>query len=369
MHRSVEYHTWSCMKDRCRNPRNPGYARYGGRGIGVCERWAASFEAFFADMGPKPRGGSLERIDNDAGYSPENCVWTDAKAQSRNRSSNVFLTLDGVRMAAAAWAELLRVNPGLITERIGRGWSDEDALTQPPAKNGSWRRRLGSVTVVTMVLLAFSPAAYAQDSESGLVDANLVGDQSPVASEMVRPQLVSRNRGAPAVIGGVSAAVGGLALVGAWSVYIARTSYRMTPRVSLSNDVIDSWSTMGAWSWWLGVGASSLLVTSEYLLLPESLDVPTLAWIAGGAGVALAAVGIGYAVGGESCGPERVAPGANLRLACTAATADSVFGGLLILTALPLINVPAVYLFRKLFAGAPESLSIGPGSVEWRGRF
>lgn len=220
-------------------------------------------------------------------------------------------------------------------------------------------------------LLLASTTAYAQedDPEQGLVEGHLIGGEATQAAPVIRPQLVTHDRTTPAIIGGISAAVGGMGLIASFVVYAARQNYRLRPWRSISDSTISSWETQGAVSLWMGVGASGLLITSEYLLLPESLDTPTLAWFAGAAGVGVAAVGLGFWVGGTHCGPQASSPGADLILACSAGTADAEFGPLLIASAMPLINIPLVYLLRKAFAGAPESLSIGPGGVNFSGRF
>ena len=86
--KSPEYRAWDAMKQRCLNPRSSAYPSYGGRGISVCDKWRESFDAFYADMGPKPEPKalySLDRIDNDGDYEPGNCRWATHSQQLKNR--------------------------------------------------------------------------------------------------------------------------------------------------------------------------------------------------------------------------------------------------------------------------------------------
>ena len=126
-----EYMAWMSMRARCRNAKHPEYARYGGRGIRICDRWA-SFDAFLADMGPKPsRRRSIDRIDNNGGYSPGNCRWATKRTQAENREVTTWITHDGVTKTLSSWSRYLGGNRGLVARRIAKGWSEARAVTTP----------------------------------------------------------------------------------------------------------------------------------------------------------------------------------------------------------------------------------------------
>lgn len=118
---------------RCHNARNTSFANYGGRGIQVCERWRESFEAFLADMGPRPSPDhSIERRDNDGSYSPENCVWATKIEQNRNTRQNVLLTINGRTQCRSAWAAEVGIRAHAIRDRMEKlGWPAERAVLTP----------------------------------------------------------------------------------------------------------------------------------------------------------------------------------------------------------------------------------------------
>lgn len=129
------YVTWARMLGRCRNPNNTKYPQYGGRGISVCERWH-TFVSFAEDMGPKPDGMSLDRIDVNGNYEPGNCRWATDQEQQRNKNNNRLLTLDGQTKCVTEWAELCGLKESTIRERLRKGWDAKDVLKPVLYRNG-----------------------------------------------------------------------------------------------------------------------------------------------------------------------------------------------------------------------------------------
>lgn len=132
--RSPIYGIWRSMRSRCENPKDAAFHNYGGRGITVCDRWQ-SFENFLADMGERPAGMSLDRIDNDSGYAPENCRWASRARQARNSRQARLLTVDGETLALADWSDRFGVKIGTIWARVAKGWPAEAAVKTPPVTN------------------------------------------------------------------------------------------------------------------------------------------------------------------------------------------------------------------------------------------
>jgi hypothetical protein len=108
------YKTWNCMIMRCHNPKRHNYPKYGGRGIEVCKEWRESFQTFLSDMGPRPVGMTLDRIDSNGNYTKENCRWATAKEQSRNRRDNRLAILKGQTMFAPDVARAIGVHEGTV---------------------------------------------------------------------------------------------------------------------------------------------------------------------------------------------------------------------------------------------------------------
>lgn len=125
---SKTYSIWNAMIGRCTRPNDAGHANYGGRGITLDPKWS-TFEGFYADMGEKPPGLSLDRIDSDGNYNKGNCRWADRATQNSNKRNNHYLTLGDTTMTITAWARKLGTNNGTLLARIKRGWPIESVLT------------------------------------------------------------------------------------------------------------------------------------------------------------------------------------------------------------------------------------------------
>lgn len=120
------------MRARCLTPTCRDYPDYGGRGIKVCGGWS-SFLSFLADMGEAPAGMTLNRIDNDGDYAPENCEWATPMQQANNRRSSTRVVFQGRTQTVMQWSREMGINRRTISARLRLGWPVERALTQPPS--------------------------------------------------------------------------------------------------------------------------------------------------------------------------------------------------------------------------------------------
>lgn len=125
--RSKIYRIWTNMKSRCMNPNVASFDDYGGRGIRVCDAWM-DFLTFYRDMGSPPHGKTLDRIDNDGPYSPANCRWADSWTQWRNTRRTSQYSLNGLTMALCEWEAQLGCSHRLLSQRLYRGKSFEEAI-------------------------------------------------------------------------------------------------------------------------------------------------------------------------------------------------------------------------------------------------
>lgn len=126
---SPEYTSWASMIQRCCNPNSAVFRLYGARGITVCDAWLGSFEAFFADMGPRPPGYSLERIDNDKGYCPSNCRWASQSEQMKNTRRTRIVSIGTRMVTAREAAKILGIPDTRIYGRVrDRNCSHQEAV-------------------------------------------------------------------------------------------------------------------------------------------------------------------------------------------------------------------------------------------------
>ena len=130
---SPEYTVWNGMMARCENEGGKDFYRYGGRGIRVCDRWK-DFANFLADMGLRPKGTSIDRIDNSKGYEPGNCRWADEKTQQRNKTTVHVVEFRNEKVTLPELAERFGVSHEMLYGRFKRGWDLERAVAKPPRK-------------------------------------------------------------------------------------------------------------------------------------------------------------------------------------------------------------------------------------------
>ena len=126
---SKEHNTWKGIKARCYIESATGYKNYGGRGITVCKRWRIDFLNFFNDMGKCPEGFSLERTNNNKGYSKANCKWATKSEQVRNKRNTVKLTFKGESLIIPDWAKIIGIDANTLYRRRLRGWTTKEILT------------------------------------------------------------------------------------------------------------------------------------------------------------------------------------------------------------------------------------------------
>lgn len=139
------YKTWLHIKQRCYDEKTEQYKNYGGRGITVCDRWRDDFQAFYDDISKLPhfgeKGYSLDRIDNNGNYEPNNVRWATAKEQANNRRTNHLITYNGKTQTIAQWADETGINKYTIRTRLSRGWSAEKIFACAAYLNGGRKIR------------------------------------------------------------------------------------------------------------------------------------------------------------------------------------------------------------------------------------
>ena len=132
------YYVWRTMKRRVGNKSHKDYKNYGGKGVRVCKEWEESYSTFRLwainsgyNKDAKVGECTLDRIDNDGNYAPDNCRWVTMETQSNNRRYNHFYTHDGTKLTVAQWEHKLGMKRGTLSGRLRRGWSENDAFTRP----------------------------------------------------------------------------------------------------------------------------------------------------------------------------------------------------------------------------------------------
>lgn len=122
---------WKSMIKRCHNPNDPNWKWYGGKGITVCSEWRSSFDTFLKNMGDRPKGYFIDRIDNSIGYCPENCRWVTPAESTRNSSNTHWFTWNGKTQCVMDWAKEAGLNYNTVLQRILAGWPPGKVFSQP----------------------------------------------------------------------------------------------------------------------------------------------------------------------------------------------------------------------------------------------
>jgi len=154
-----EWKSWMAMRQRCHYPGSIGYKNYGERGIRVCDRWMNSFENFYADMGNRPAETSLERIDNDGDYAPENCCWAPHIEQGSNRRNNRILEHKGEKLTVMQWSRRTGLSKHTICGRLKKGWSIEKTLETPIHGTRSQSKNSAKLTAEQVLAIRASDAS------------------------------------------------------------------------------------------------------------------------------------------------------------------------------------------------------------------
>lgn len=128
------YHIWIGIKQRCNNPNTTEYKNYGGRGIGICQEWNTNFMSFYdwAMSNGYDDTLTIDRINNNLGYFPENCRWVTIREQNRNKRNSRLITYNGMTLTPSEWSFLLGGSINLVAGRIRNGWDEIKAITTPP---------------------------------------------------------------------------------------------------------------------------------------------------------------------------------------------------------------------------------------------
>ena len=146
------YRVWQLMKSRIKNPNNKRYSAYGGRGLTLDPRWE-DFDNFLSDMGQRPSSeASIERLDNDFGYWPFNCVWADRWQQATNKRNNHFITARGETRTVSEWSRILGCGHKVIINRLSAGWTEDQTINTPLNETRQrfvWRTPSGDFSTIT----------------------------------------------------------------------------------------------------------------------------------------------------------------------------------------------------------------------------